>query len=236
MIEHVTYGGTDLSELCIVAGVERTFPSVEASTTDVSGRDGVVLTGVRLKPPEVKVTLVLKDMDRRTMRGAVRMLSTVLMNKEPQRLEVESDGGLWCTAIVSGRPDLRELVNSGSVTVTFLVTETAMRGRHVSIQTSGTKTFRIDGTYPTKLRVSGTVTPSSGQFGVRLDGQDFMRVEMSGRAAVVMDSETRTCTVAGVTKQLTLQSDWLEPDTGEHTLTFDAGSGTITVEWDERWL
>lgn len=236
MIETVTFGDLVLSDYGEVVDVRRTPAGIELSTEQVAGRDGDVLKGARLKQPEVSCLLVAKHVGVQRRRRLVRLLSPLLLATEFQRLAFSSDEGLYYRAILSQGPELSEYVNAGTLRLTFMVDGAAMYGDTVSKPMSGTTAIRVNGTYPTPLRISGSATPSGGYFAVRLDGADFARVAMSAAGAIDIDSGARTCKVAGVTKQLTLDSDWLVLEAGNHTLTFDAGSGDLTLEWTERWL
>lgn len=236
MIETVTFGDVVLSDFGRVIDVRRTPAGIQPSLEEVSGRDGSVLKGVRLSQPEVSFLLLTRNVSYTQRRMLVRTLSPLLLVQEVQPLAFESDEGLYYRAMLSERPDFSEYVNAGTMRMKFWVDGVAMYGRTMTAQMTGTTTIKVRGTYPTPLRISGTATPSNGYLSVRLDDRDQLSVPLSGTSSVDIDSGARTCKVAGVTSQITLDSDWLVLDAGEHTLRYNAGSGTLTLEWTERWL
>lgn len=236
MIETVEFGDLVLSDFGEVIDVQRTMAGIEPTVEAVSGRDGDALRGVRLTQPEVSVLLVARFSGMQLRRRLVRELSPRLLSKEFQRLAFASDEGLYYKAVLAERPDLSEFVNAGTLRLKFLVDGSAMYGKTRTKSMTTTTTIEVGGTYPTPLKISGTASPSNGHLSVSMDGMDFVKVPMSGSATVEIDCGRRTCKVAGVTKQVTLDSDWLVPDAGSHTLAFASGSGTLTVEWTERWL
>ena len=236
MIELVRFDGHLLNDLCIPLVANRSFAGVEAVTEDIPARDGTVLTSARFLPPEVTLVLVAPDSDVHERRRLVRELSPILLTREPKRLEISSDDGLAYMAIVNDRPDFTELVNGGSVEVEFLVTSAAMVGDDRSVQMTDDVSISVGGTYETGLRITGTVTPDDGYFGIRMDGGDFIHVAIESQGVVDIDCSERTCKVNGVARQITLDSDWLIPSAGRHELTFDAGSGDLMVGWTEMWV
>lgn len=236
MIEKVRFDGHLLNELCIPLVSQRSPAGVEVNTEDILGRDGKTVTSARYLPPEVTLVLVAPDADVYERRRLVRALSPILLTKEPKRLEISSDDGLSYMAMVNDRPEFTELVNGGSMEVTFLVTSVAMQGKDTSVRMTGNTTLLIGGTYETPLRIAGTVTPSNGYFGIRMDGSDFIRVAMDSQGTIEVDCSERTCKVNGIARQITLDSDWLVPSAGRHELSFDPGSGDVTVGWTEMWL
>ena len=236
MMETVTFGDCVLSDFGIVTDIRRSTAGIEPVIESVSGRDGGVVRGVRLTQPEVSCLLVAKHVGMHDRRRMVRLLSPKLLGKELQTLSFSSDEGLTYRAMLSQRPDFSEYVNAGTMRLTFFVDGAHMEGRTVGVDVSGTTRINVEGTYPTPLRISGTATPSNGYFGIRMDDGDFIHVKMDDAASVEIDCEARTCKVAGVTRQITLDSDWLVPEPAEHTLSFDNGSGSLRVEWTERWL
>lgn len=239
MIEQVWYGDTCLSDLCLVVDVQRSFPKLEVKTVQVPSTDKQVLTSATRVPPTISAKLVMTEADTVAMREIVRELAPILMSKEPHDLSFESDGGLYYRAIVDGMPKIQELITSGSITVTWNALDAYMHGPTSQVTMTGTKTITVNGTERTPLLISGTCTPSSNYFGIKVDDQYFAMVKTltnSSNQTIVIDCGNRTCKLNGVTKQLTLESDWLVLDAGEHTLAWKQGTGNVTVSWEERWL
>lgn len=237
MIDVMTFGGKPISDAFQVIDVQRSMAGIDIKKASVSGMDGMILDRATLSSPTVEVKLLVKNADVGERRERVRELSSMLLTKEPSKLAFASDGGLYYKrAIVNGVPKVDEAITSMLVTVTFAVSEAAMYGKHVKRSMSGTTSVKVSGTYPTAVYMSGTATPNSGIWGVRVDNGDFVHLELSGSRQVIIDSAERVCKVAGATSQITLDSDWIELEAGTHSFAFDNGSGSMTLEWDERWL
>lgn len=236
MMEQVWYGDVELSSILRVAWVSRKHPKMQYDRTEVPSFDGYVIGDVTYLPAAVTIRFMVDYEDTGMRRDAARMVAAALMSKEPKRLEISSDNGLWCMAIVDGQPDYTELITKGSLKVSFMPMEAAMYGQRNSVAVASSTTFLIGGTYPTALRVSGTATPANGLFGIRADGMDYQHVSMQVQSSIVIDSGERYVTVGGDAKSMTLDSDWLVLDVGPHTVEIDNGSGNLTVEWYERWI
>lgn len=236
MAEVVTFGDCTLNDYGIVVGVQRNMPGVELTMEQIAGRDGDVFKSARLVQPDISVLLVLRNVDAAGIREVIRDLSAEVLGTEPKALSFSSDDGLYYMAVLTDFPEVQEMVNAGSIKLTFKPVTPYLYGDTKTVSMSGTKNIQVSGSYRTPIRAYGTATPANGYFGIRVDDGDYVHVAMSGAGAVDIDSENRTCSVLGNTKQPTLDSDWLEVDAGPHVVTFDNGSGSLTLEWTERWL
>lgn len=235
----VVFDGVVLSDMYTVL-VRRGLSYHEVAYENIPGRDGVAVTSSDLVPPELSLVFVIGPSEDPT--AAVRELSAILDVREPRELRIGEDGGLSYMALPSGSRTWRRVGSSSSVEVPFLIVDAAMHGdeRSATVPSGGSVTFSVGGTYPTRPKIEATAAvrnSSSGQWGIRLDGGDYIRFEFGSNTSrtVVADCQARTAKVAGATAIPTLQSDWLELTPGEHTLQMDQGTGAATVTWRERW-
>ena len=111
--------------------------------------------------------------------------------------------------------------------------------RAVTIPSGGVANIYVGGTYPTLLAISAAAAVRSGNlWGIRLDDGKYSNVTIptANATAVIIDAETREVLVGGVPSMITLSSDWLELEPGEHKLEMTQGTGAATATWVERWL
>lgn len=237
-MEHVVFGGVDLSERFICLVKSRPMPSVDAKLEHVSGSDNYIAMGATFLPEPIVVRLVAPSAGRRERRRLARWLGGTLYRREPARLSMSSDDGMYCMAVVADRPDLNELVVGGTVDVKFQPMHAALYGEthSATVPSGGSVAIVVGGTYPTMPRISAA-SATGTTWGVRVDGASYLHVPKSSAAqSVEADCEHRVCLVGGLVTLPTLDSDWLELEPGAHTIANDVGSGAATVTWTERWL
>lgn len=241
-MEHVVFDGVELTSSELVALVKsRPMSKLDVQLEHVSGTDGFMALGASILPEPVTVKLVAPNAGQRERRALARWLGSVLYAKEPKKLSLSSDDGLWCYAMLAKRPDLSEFVTSGSVMVSWQPMHAAMYGQHRSevVPSGGSVTVNVRGTYPTPLRITAaaaTRDASTGLWGLLLDNDKFLQVPLTTTSTLDISCEDRTCIVGGYVTLPTLESDWLEVDNGTHVLENYLGGGACTVEWYERWL
>lgn len=241
-MEQLVLDGVDLSDSYEVVGIKRPMPSTVPSLENVPGLDGYAFAGAELQPQPIQFTLVSKAMGYAERRRDMRQLAAVLCMEEPVRVYFGNDEGLYYEAIVSEPPDFQEFVTFGALTVTMQPLHAAMYGdtHTLTVPSGGSITFNVRGTYPAKPAISVTAVrdPSSLVWGLRLDEGDFIHVATGNAAGrkVAIDCGARILTVSGNAALPTLDSDWLELEPGQHTLTMDNGTGDATVTWQDRWL
>ena len=237
----VTFDGHDLTELFLVTDVERSWPSLSASTTD-NPAGGSFLVGLRPQSPTVSMTLrAYGDSSRR--REAARALASWLAVDGPRELAFGDDGGLCYMAVPDGSADSKRLYWQEAVAISFLVPEPVMLGDRMTatVPSGATASVGVGGTAPARpvIEASAAVRDSStGLWGVRDAGSgSFVRVSIptASASSVIIDCERRTATVNGQSALVTLDSDWLELAPGAHSLAVD-GTGAATLTWRERWL
>lgn len=243
MIEDVIFDGIRISDYFDVIDVTRPNPATTSATTEVSGMDGLVLTGSTLGTATITVAILLRETTVSARRARMREAWRLLHTRDERPLEFSEDEGLYYMAKLDGDMPFKEYVRSGRLDVNFTAFDPAMYGRRMSVTvpSGGSVSFVVDGNYPTYPRITGSVNGANqtgNLWGIRLDDGDNMRVPMGGTSAkqIDIDCATRACKVAGLITLPTMQSDWLRLDVGTHTLRNDVGSGACVVTWDERWL
>ena len=237
----VLFDGHDLSDVVDVG-----VPNMDALASSVSyetvpGRNGKVVTERKWDARDVEFEIYVHG-DPEERREAVSVLAMWLDVSEAKRLVLPDWPDRAYMAIQDGKVSPSRLVEDEVGTLRFTITDPVAYGRthSATVPSGGSVTLHVGGTYKTSPRIRGTVTrdASSECWGVRLDEGKYLRVETgaAGPVAVELDCDGCTCTVAGATTLPTLESDWLELEPGEHVLENDLGSGSVTVEWEERWL
>lgn len=236
-MEHVVFGGVDLSKRFTCLVKSRPMPSFNPRTQQVSGSDRYTPMGAEILPEQITVRLVCGYAPEDERREIARWLGGVLYSKEPKRLSLSSDRGLWHTATLAKGADFRELVSTGYVEVTFQPMESWLYGEEhsVTVPSGGSASFKSDGSYPTAPKIVAA-SASGTTWGLRLDDGDFVHVPLSSTSRVEIDCDKRTCLVGNSVSVPTLDSDWLQFSAGSHTIRNDIGSGACVVMWIDRWL
>lgn len=242
MTEKVTFNGFTLSDFYQVVDIRRPIPGRDISTQEVSGVDGVVITGSVMSSIRISVTIIIGERSVTERREEIRKLTSMLHTDEPSELIFASDDGLYYKAMLDGNSPVSENVRTDAITVNFRTESPVMYGvtRTVQVPSNGSVTFFTEGTYPASINVSGTVSgeASTGYiWGIRLDDGDYMRIETatSTPKSISINSGERTATIDGAVTLPTLDSDWLMLEPGLHTIENDVGSGSCVVTWQERW-
>ena len=129
--------------------------------------------------------------------------------------------------------------------MTFIAIEPAAYGetRTATVPSGGSVTITVNGTYPTRptFYASAAVRDSSSSvWGIRHGGGNYIHIPTGSGASrrVDIDCAKRVATItASRTVVLpTLDSDWIELNPGQNTLSNDKGTGACTGTWVERWL
>lgn len=241
-MESVTFNGIVLTDTWPVIA-RRGLAYRNAVYEPVPGRDGVLVTGSEMEMPQVSLVFAMGQHQDGGGMDEIRQLMHILDVKEPKKLELGDDGGLYYMALPSGERAWIRTPSSGMVEVPFLVVDAAMYGeqRTATVPSGGSVTFTVGGTYntkPTLLATSAVRDSSSGQWGVRLDAGKVLRFAFSSNTSrrVEVDCGARTAKVASSAALPTLDSDWFEFSPGSHTVQMDLGTGAATLTWIERWM
>ena len=209
---------------------------------NVPGRDGTVFMGGKLDGGTITVPLTIVDEDMEQRRATLSNLYMILDVDAPKLLVLPEVPDLSYKAIPQNAVQESRYIDGDTVIVSFQLVEAAAYGDTVtvSIPYNGSATFTVDGTYPTKPRItaSGARNATSKIWGLQLDSGDFLHVAPStgSTCSISLDCEERTLTINGDTALPTLDSDWFVLSPGTHTIAIDNGSGTATITYEERWL
>lgn len=238
----VSFDGIVITDMYAVVGVERQTAGVVNSTQEISGYDGIRITGSYIPSGTITVQILLKNMSVMERREEIRKIRALLQTDEPRELRFASDNGLYYMAKLDGDFSVAQHVRADMITVTFLLEQNILYGdvHTVTVPSGGSVSFLVSGTYKTHPSIVGSVSGDATNlmWGVRLDEGDYVRVKTGSTSPrdVSIDCDTREVIVNDEVSMITLNSDWLELASGRHTLRNDVGSGECTVTWQDRWL
>lgn len=229
-----------LTDYFLLSDLSLPLPSFAPTTRDVAGMDGVLFADNRMQQLEISMTISVWDLPIDDRRELIGMLWGWLQVDEPKPLQI-GDEPYWL-AIPSGGGDMEHFANADAVEVRFVAADPVRYGatRSAAIPSGGSVSIHVGGNYPTRPMITAVaaVRASNGLWGIRLDDGDYSNVAIptSSASAVVIDASTREVRIAGAPAMITLASDWLELEPGEHTLAMTQGTGAAVIEWTERWL
>lgn len=243
MRTQVIFDGVNLSDQFEITDVSRPDPELEAETRDVPGMDGVIIAGANLSSTTIEMTLTAVGKTKAERTEAMHAL-TALLNQtdELRKLVFTDEGGLYRMALPISGGSRKGWFNAESKHVVFSVPDPVLFGaeRSATIPSGGTASIHVGGTYKTRPRITASAASraSNGIWGIRLDGGEYSNVAIptSTASSVIIDAATREVRIAGSPAMITLSSDWLELEPGEHTLAMTQGTGAAVIEWQERWL
>lgn len=246
-MNNVIFDGHDFSSEFVVGNIEQQVSNFRPNFVERGG-NGTAFNGMEFGELTFTVTLYLMDCNggglpgEDVRRAKMRTLASWLRVDSPRKLEIGDDQGLYYMAVPSGEAPLSRYVNASRVEVTFVAVDPVAYGaeRTVTVPSGGSVDFIVGGTYPTRPTIGADAVRSASSlvWGLNLDGGDSIRVATGSSSSrrVDIDCGARTLVLNGSVALPTLDSDWLEFEPGEHTLTMDNGSGTTTVRYFERWL
>ena len=234
--DRVVFNGHDLSELVFCKVHRPIMATVDATFEDVPGGHGERLKNARRAGYDLEVEVWLRAERRREVAEARHRLAAMLWSDEPAPLYLPDDPTRHLMAIVTGDTDLGEICDGcPTATVKFHVTDPDYRGQARRIDFTGAASFSVGGTLPAPVKA--TARPGACD-SWRLTNQDTGEyVEVMGPIAadsvVRLDMEAERATLGGKTAQVSILSDFFTVAGRAH---LKASSGTVTVEWEERWL
>lgn len=243
MRTQVIFDGVNLSDSFAITDVARPDPELEPDTRSVPGMDGIIMAGANLGSVTIEMTLTAVGRTKQERTEAMHAL-TAFLNKtdEPRPLSFTDEDGLYRMAVPVSGGSRKGFFRADSKRVVFLVPDPILYGkeRTATVPSGGTAYIHVGGTYKTrpKITAQSAVRSSENLWGVRLDDGDYSYVAIptSSASEVSIDSQSRAVTVSGSTSMITLSSDWLELEPGEHIISMTQGTGAASVSWVERWL
>lgn len=233
------YNGNDFGSVLEIEDVTMpAMPRINRDLVTVPGRDGAVLRGSQLgtRAFTIKARINAGSREPSAIAAAWSEIVPLLYTDEPAPLDLGE--GRYYMAVLTGESPIEFHAYYGSVELSFECPDAY--GHGAVFRASFPGSLHAGGNCPSYpvIRCANAVRASgSGLWGVRIDDGDFLRVPMgTGTHLVEIDCERRTVTLDGSTSMITLESDWIMVEPGEHTIAVDQGSGTGTIEWRERWL
>lgn len=236
----VTFGTTDLTATYLVTNVQRPLGVRTIGLVDIPGRDGQALGNVTYDTVEISMDVIIMGGTHEERSDSMRNLAAILSSREPVKLAFSDDGSKYYMAVPNGGEIQRYIDADYISAVTFTCPDPAMFGEIKSeTMDSDSITIEVEGNYPTKPTITcAKATNGDGNvWGVRLDNQDFVHMALStSDVKASIDCENRVAMEGSRHSLITLDSDWLVLDPGEHTITLDQGTGYPTITWQERWV
>ena len=194
---NVTFNGRVLSDLFVIANINRPLPEFKSSSTEIAGRDGEEFDTLTVGKRECTFTVYAKNKTRNQIQQAARELSRILLVRKPTALtfsdEVDGKTQLVRYAVPDGAFSADEFIRAGKWNCRFLQHDPFLHGKNISVQISGTSTLSIGGNveiYPVATaNATGTYQISYGGQYVRFNGAggriivDFKRQKVSSGGA-----------------------------------------------------
>ena len=236
----ITFDDHVLTDYFLLSDLSLPLPSFAPTTRDVAGMDGVLFADNRMQQLEISMTISVWDLPIDDRRELIGMLWGWLQVDEPKPLQI-GDAPYWLV-VPAQCGELEHYINADAVSLRFLACDPVRYGEEktATIPSGGSVQIEVEGTYPAYLTIEAdaAVRGPSNLWGVRVDSGDYSRVSLptASATAVTIDAASRTASISGDPAMITLTSDWLRVDPGEHTLAMDVGTGAATVTWVERWL
>ena len=235
----VTFDGHLLNDLVTVEDIKRDMAGAFApETVNVAGRDGKMWRGTRREPLEVTLTLVATGDDYEEVLEKARTLASWFDVDQPAPLEFADEPGFWYLAAPTGQVSLSRIGNQAArVSVGLVCPDACRHGVGGTFDSSdGGVILAVDGTLPTPVRISATSATGNYTVTDQTTGEHITVAVGSAAKALVIDSDKRAATVAGVLKLPTLDSDWLVLAPGAHVLRRTSGAGEFTASYESRWV
>lgn len=236
----ITYGGVDLSQFGTIESIDRdAMGAVSVASTPIPGRDGSLYLGATVQPLVVSAQLRIISGSKGAMRETVRGLAGALRPDGLKPLIVSDEPSRQWMAVVKSCAIANEWLGTCLVNISWACPDPCAWSVAQSGGAGGVDLV-VGGTYPTRpvVTVTGASGDSNGLLNVMDDGGAVLGVHLGSLtgATVEFDCEARTAKVNGSLVPLTLSSDWWEWEPGTRRAELLAGTGTVAVTWNERWL
>lgn len=233
----LVFNDHDLADEFVVEyHVTRDLPTWEPTLVDVMGRDGAVYAGTRALPRSVEADLYFMDDTREGRMRAVRSLASILAVREPARLVLGDEGGLWRLAVPQLEQPLEAFLNADAAHVSFVCPDPWLYGEEHEWTLGSSTTLLVGGSCEAPIDITvtgamaGTLTVTNTTTGQSLSVSGVP----AGASASIKSSEC-VVTVNGTTKVLTASSRWLHAQPGENVITVTNGGTSVVASVTDRW-
>ena len=244
MAQQKTYiGSTALEDLnIIVERIHDDMPTVRASTIEVPGRDGQVLTGLTLEPRTITLECRCFCETWHAYDQLKYQLAGLFAKQKELHVSTRNHPGEYYVAhLESITEGDREANGIGYMEMTLVADDPVRYGetKTATVPSAGSVTITVGGTMPASLSFGGGQCIRDGTtqvWGLKFDNADFLHVPTGSGTIknVQVNCETRSVKVSGATKMVTLDSNWPKLTPGTHTVANDQGTGASTLTWIER--
>jgi len=233
----LVFNDHDLADEFVVEyHVTRDLPTWEPTLVDVMGRDGAVYAGTRALPRTVECDLYFMDDTREGRMRAVRSLASILAVREPTRLVLGDEGGLWRLAVPQLEQPLEAFLNADAAHVSFVCPDPWLYGEEHEWALGSSTTLLVGGSCEAPIDITvtgaraGTLTVTN-----TTTGQSLSVSGVPAGAAVSIKSSECVVMVNGTTKVLTASSRWLYAQPGENVIAVTNGGTSVVASVTDRW-
>jgi len=227
----------------IVERIHDDPPELKVDVFDRVGGDGSVLRSAHLG--ERTITLECRAY-RNRWREFDRVkdeMSQLLLKDGEQVLSLRNHFGEYYMArlVAFEESDRIGGTGIGQFTLTFTAYDPIRFGakQRATVPSGGSVDIDVSGSYPATFTVSASLASrdsSTKLWGLRFDYGDFLYVSVptTNSTSISLDSYTRLVRVSNQPSIVTLESNWPRLDAGRHTVDMTMGTGSATIEWQER--
>ena len=226
----------------VVERIHDDMPTVRASTIEVPGRDGQVLTGLTLEPRTITLECRCFCPSWHDMDELRYQLAGLFAKKRGLQVSTRNHPGEYYVAhLESITEGDREANGIGYLELSLVADDPIRYGqtRTATVPSGGSVSITVGGTMPALLSVSAAQAFRNSTtlvWGIKFDNADFLHVDTGSSLtrSVAIDCEKRSAKVSGQTTMVTLDSNWPRLTPGTHTVANDQGTGSAVLTWQER--
>ena len=235
------YNGVDFSRWLKATPTVKAGHEMTVETSEVPGRPGAVPLGTQTQPKTVSFFCRLRVPWSGWEQTAWlrRKLAAALYAPDGAELVSPDEPGMrYKDAYMTSPGEWESMWASGSATIDFTCYDPVAYGARRSVP-DASEAFAVGGTYPTWPTVTAKPTAGDGMRLVHVQSSDFIQLEhdFDGTEEVAVDCARQLVTIDGdsAMRYLTVTSDFFRLPPGENSFRLEGG-GSVSCEWDERWL
>ena len=234
--DSIIFNGVDLSKLVFCKVQRPVLAPIEVTSEEINGGNGAVYKGSRRASYDLPVDIWIRTEDRRAVADLRHKLAAALWTDEPKPLYLPDDPTRYLLAVVSGSTDIDKISDDcPSATITFKIVDPDYYGRKRRVEFTGETALSSGGNIDAHFKA--TVKGASGdRFRLtNLDTAEFVEVvgKLTGDSVIRIDTGLERATVNNRTAQVSIDSDFFK--LGQRSR-IRASSGSVLIEWSERWL